>query len=75
MRTIQVKVKPNARASVLEQVEDGTWHARLKAPPVDGEANVELIRLVAKTLGCAKSAVSIKRGASSRIKLLEIDAD
>ena len=75
MRTIQVKVKPNARASVLEEAEDGTWHARLKAPPVDGKANLELIRLVATHFGCPKSGVSIKRGASSRIKWLEVDTD
>ena len=70
---IQVKVKPNARASVLEQSADGQWVAQIKAPPVDGRANDELIGLVARRFGCAKSAVSIKTGASGRIKLVRID--
>ena len=45
---IQVKVKPNARVSNLEQAADGTWLAQIKAAPVDGKANEELITLVAK---------------------------
>ena len=71
---IQVKVKPNSRASLLVQQEDGTWLAQLKSPPVDGKANEELIALVAGHFGCHKSEVSIKSGGSSRIKLLQIRA-
>ena len=71
-RIIQVKVKPNSRASVLEQNEDGTWVAQIKSPPVDGKANEELIELVAKHFDCRKSEVSIKSGASSRLKLIQI---
>jgi uncharacterized protein (TIGR00251 family) len=70
--TIRVKVKPNARESVLEQ-NGAQWSARLKAPPVDGEANDELIALVARHFGCSKSAVSIKSGASGRMKLVCIE--
>jgi uncharacterized protein (TIGR00251 family) len=70
---IQVKVKPNARASTFEQSEDGTWLAQLKAAPVDGKANEELISLVAHHFQCRKSAVSIKSGASGRLKLVRIE--
>ena len=73
-RVIQVKVKPNSRVSVLEEMADGTWLAQIKSPPVDGKANEELIALVAKQFGCRKSEVSIKSGASSRTKLVKIDA-
>jgi uncharacterized protein YggU (UPF0235/DUF167 family) len=69
---IQVKVKPNARSSALEQGVGGDWTAQLKAAPVDGKANAELIALVASRFGCRKSAVSIKRGASGRMKLVQI---
>ena len=73
---IQVKVKPNARSSLLEEPnEDGLWRAQLKSPPVDGKANVELIALVAQRFGCRKSAVSIKSGASARLKLVLIEGD
>jgi len=72
-RVIQVKVKPNARVSVLEEQSPGVWLAQLKSPPIDGKANEELIALVAKQFGCRKSAVSIKSGASGRMKLVRIE--
>ena len=75
MTTLQVKVKPNARVSALDQQADGTWLAQLKSPPVDGKANVELIALVAKHFGRRKSQVSIRSGASGRMKLVQVDDD
>jgi uncharacterized protein (TIGR00251 family) len=72
---IEVKVKPNARQSQLLQAADGSWLAQLKAAPVEGKANAELIALVARHFGCAKAAVSIKSGASGRRKRVKIDVD
>ena len=72
MRHISVKVKPNAKASALEEEPDGTWIARIKSPPVDGRANAELVALVARRLGVAKTSVTIKSGAGSRLKVLQI---
>lgn len=72
MKTLQVKVKPNARVSALEQLEDGSWKASIKSPPVDGKANQELIQLIAKQFKCPKSAVTIKSGSGSRMKLIQI---
>ena len=69
---LQVKVKPNARESSLVQQPDGSWHAQLKSPPVDGKANAELIALVAERFGCRKADVTIKAGASGRMKLVRI---
>lgn len=73
LRIIQVKVKPNSRASLLEQKEDGTWLAQIKSPPVDGKANEELLALVAQHFKCRKSDVSIKTGGTGRTKLVQID--
>jgi uncharacterized protein (TIGR00251 family) len=72
-RIIQIKVKPNSRASLLEEKEDGTFLAQLKSPPVDGKANEELLRLVAKHFGRRQSDVSIKTRGSSRTKLVRIE--
>lgn len=72
--TLQIKVKPRARASELTQAADGTWVARLKAPPVDGKANEELVTLVAEKFQCRKAAVTIKSGASGRTKLVRVEA-
>jgi len=73
VRTIQVKVKPNARVSELEDMGDGTWLARLKSPPVDGKANAELIVLIAEHFQVRKGVVSIKSGTSGRMKLVRIE--
>lgn len=70
---MQIKVKPRARVSSLEQAPDGTWLAKLKSPPVDGKANDELVGLVAEHLNCRKAAVTIKSGASGRTKLVRVD--
>jgi len=69
----QIKVKPQSRVSSLVQSEDGQWLANIKSLPVDGKANEELMALLAKQFGCAKSKVSIKSGASSRTKLVRVD--
>jgi hypothetical protein len=71
---IRVKVKPNARVSELEEGSNGTWVARVRAPPVDGKANAELIELVAERFNRHKSLVSIKRGASGRMKMVKIES-
>jgi uncharacterized protein (TIGR00251 family) len=69
---VTVKVKPNARASELVADDAGGFEARLRSPPVDGKANVELVALVAAHFGCARSSVSIRSGAGSRTKRVEI---
>jgi len=57
---------PDLNYPPLEDAGDGTWLAKLKSPPVDGKANTELIELVARHHGCARSAVSIRSGAGAR---------
>lgn len=44
MKMLQVKVKPNARDSVLDApVADNIWSARLQSPPVDGPRPYETL--------------------------------
>ena len=73
MKVIQVKAKPNAHVSELREMEDGAWHAQIKSPPVDGKANEELVGLIAAHFGTRKSLVSVKSGASGRMKLVKIE--
>ena len=73
MKTIRVKVKPGSRTSEMEETTDGSWLARVKAPPVDGKANAELAVLVAKRFGVRKAQVSIRSGVSGRTKLVQIE--
>jgi uncharacterized protein len=70
---LKVKVKPNARASSLVQADDGSWFAQVMSPPVDGRANAELQTLVAKRFKCRRSDVTLRSGASGRIKLVRVE--
>ncbi len=71
----KVKVKPNSKQQKIEEQADGSLTVYLKSPPVDGKANEELIKLLAKKFDVAKSDIRIKSGLSSRQKLIEIDTD
>lgn len=72
MRVINIKVKLHARTSRLEEQPDGNWVAHLKAPPVDGKANTELLVLVAQHFGVRRADVALKSGATSRTKHVAI---
>jgi uncharacterized protein (TIGR00251 family) len=72
-----VRVTPNARKSDfagwgMDEKGRSVLLIKLGAPPVDGKANVELIEFLAKSLGCAKSQITLLRGESSRQKVLEL---
>jgi len=73
MRTLRLKVKPGSREEELSELEDGSWLARVKAPPVDGKANAAVVELVARHFGLRKAQVSIKSGASGRTKLVVLE--
>ena len=73
MKVLQIKVTPNARESILTLLADGTWHAGIKAPPIEGRANHELISLVARHFALPKACVTIKSGDAGRIKWVHID--
>jgi uncharacterized protein YggU (UPF0235/DUF167 family) len=47
--------------------------ARVRAAPENNEANRALEALIAKAFGVAKSRVSVARGHSARMKVIEID--
>ena len=75
VQIIAVKVKPNARLRSLTWSEtDGAYLAQLKSPRVEGKASDELIALVAEHFGCRKADVTIKSGATGRIKRVQVPA-
>ena len=68
-----IKVKPNSQQQKIIEEADGSLSISLKSPPVDGKANGELIKLLAKKFSIPKSRITIKLGLSSRQKLVIID--
>jgi hypothetical protein len=72
---LRIRIKPNAKQSRIEQTDTGEWVVSLQAPPVDGQANQALIKLLTKEWGIAQSRIQIKSGQTSRHKLIEITGD
>jgi uncharacterized protein (TIGR00251 family) len=70
---LPVRLTPRAGRSAVTGIRDGVILARVTAPPVDGEANAALCKLLAKALGVPRTSVSVVRGASSRDKLVRVD--
>lgn len=75
MMKLSIYVQPGAKKTELSGLHDGRPKIRICAPPVDGAANDELIKFVAKFLKMSKSSVRLASGHTSRLKTLEIDAD
>ena len=72
MARITVKVHPRARRTRIAGMLGDKYKLELAAPPVDGKANEALIALVATHFGLRRAQVTLKRGASSRLKTLEL---
>ena len=72
---VTVHIMPNAKTSEVAGILDQVLKIRLHARPIEGQANVALIRFVAEKLGLAKSAVHITRGHTHKRKIFEISAD
>ena len=70
--TFRVRVIPRSSRSEIAGEHDGVIKVKLTSPPVNGAANAELIKLFAKKLGVAKSAVEIVSGETSRTKQLKV---
>lgn len=69
---LRVQVIPNAKTSEIVGKFEGVWKIRLHAPPLDGRANEELIRLLAETLECAPSEIEIEKGMGSKFKTVTV---
>ena len=69
---ISVRVKPNSRRNEVREIAKNSFLVSVMAPPVDGKANERLIELLAEYFGKPKRAITILRGATGKIKILEI---
>ncbi|HQU09404.1 MAG TPA: DUF167 domain-containing protein [Opitutales bacterium] len=70
--TIEVRVTPKASRTEVVGWEGDVLRIRLHALPVEGEANAELIRYLAKGLKLPKSALELVGGGKSRNKRVMI---
>ncbi len=72
---LRLKVIPNAGRYRIDGVRAGELLVRLKAQPRKGEANRELLRFMAKSLGLSRSLLQIASGETSGHKLLSLPVE
>lgn len=68
----QVRVIPRSSRSEIIGEYDGALKVKLNSPPVDGAANTELVKLLAKEFDVSKNQVEILSGATSKSKQVKI---
>jgi len=69
---IYVKVLPRSSKNSVEKISEGEYKVKLTAPPVDGEANKMLEKVLADYFKVSKSSVSIVGGKTSKTKIVDI---
>src|ERR671916_2278747 len=67
-----VRVVARASRSEVAGEHDGALRVRIAAPPVEGAANEELARTLARALGVPSRAVEIMSGHASKTKLVRV---
>ncbi len=71
---IRLKVQPRASDDAFAEVMDDRIKLRLTAPPVDGKANIHLIRYLSRVFKVPKGRVLILSGVTGREKRVRIVA-
>ncbi|KSV61590.1 MULTISPECIES: DUF167 domain-containing protein [Ensifer] len=77
---LTVRLTPNGGRDAIDGLEtaaDGEEYlkVRVRAVPEKGKANQALLAFLAKTLGLAKSKLSLISGETQRKKILRIESD
>lgn len=72
MKTITVKVIPNAKVEQIQENIDGSLKVWIKGQSKEGEANKALVKLLAKYYNTNISAIKIVKGFTSRNKIINI---
>ena len=70
--TIRVRAQPRASRTEIIGEHDGALKIRIAAPPLNGKANEECRRFLAKLLDVSATSVEIISGESSKDKIVRI---
>ena len=69
--SIRIKAQPNAsKSEFCEAYGEDAIKIRIKAPAVEGAANRELVKFLAKSFKVSKSDILFKTGQNSKIKIV-----
>ena len=70
--TIVVRVIPRASKSELVGMVEGQLKIKIAAPPVDGAANAELIKVLSRYFDIAKRDIELVSGEAARVKKVRL---
>lgn len=71
--TLSLYIQPGASRSEVSGLHGDRLKIKIKAPPVDGEANVALIEFISETLEIPKRSVHLIQGETSRQKTILVE--
>lgn len=71
--SVTVKVTPRAAREEIVGWQGEVLQVRVTAPPTDGRANEAVLQLLARALGVPLSRMSIRRGHTSRTKVVSVE--
>lgn len=71
---VAVRVQPRASADLVVGEREGVITIRLRAAPVDGQANAALLAFLARRLRVPQRQVLLARGATARLKWIRVEA-
>jgi uncharacterized protein len=72
MAILRVHVVPNAKVDSVIGMHGSAIKIKVRAPAVEGKANVALVRFLADQLKLPRNAIVLKRGDKSRDKTIQI---
>jgi uncharacterized protein (TIGR00251 family) len=73
MATLCFYVVPNAKENRVVGQHGSAIKVKLRARPIEGEANAALCKFLAEELGVPESSIVLEHGRKSRAKILRID--
>lgn len=72
--TLHIYIQPNAAKDAFTGFHDGYLKISVKAPPVEGKANAQLLQFLSKLFSVSKKDVRLEQGSRSRYKKVVIDS-
>lgn len=71
---LRLRLQPKARRTAFVGPLEDVFKLEVKAPPLEGKANAELVAFLAKAFGVTKKAVVIESGEKARVKRVKIQS-
>jgi uncharacterized protein (TIGR00251 family) len=75
MIRLLIKIKPGSGKNEISIDSDNNLSIKIKAKPIDGEANDYLVKYLSKEFNISKGNVQIEKGTTSRLKRIVLNIE